>query len=303
MDLLRFCVDYRRLNAITVKDSYPLPKMEDCLDSLGDAKCFTTLDCNSGYWQIPVAEADREKTTFTCHEGCYQFRRMPFGLCNAPATFQRTLDILLSGYRWKSCLVYFDDIIIFSNFIEEHSTHVQQVLKVLQDAGLSLKLEKCNFFAESVDYLGHVIRPGLLAVAEKNTDAIKKAQERTTQTELRSFLGMCNVYRRFVPNFARTAAPLNVLLAKGKPFQLEKFSVEQSKAFGLLKTAVISPPILKLPRSNLPISVDTDACERQVGCALFQTYPDGTRHPAGFWSRSLIPAENNYSVGERNASP
>ncbi|CDF40411.1 unnamed protein product [Chondrus crispus] len=128
---------------------------------------------------------------------------------------------------------------------------------------------------------------------------MKKAQEPTTQTELRSFLGMCNVYRRFVANFERTAAPLNALLAKGKPFQLEEFSVEQSKAFSLLKTALISPPILKLPRSNLPVSVDTDVCKRQVGCDLFQTYLDRTRHPVGFWSRSLNPAEKNYSVGEK----
>ena len=112
---LCFCVDYRRLNAMTVRDTYPIPRMDECLDSLGEANVFTTLDCNSGYWQIPVAEEDRPKTTFTCHAGTYQFNRMPFGLMNAPATFQRMLDILLSGYRWKSCLIYLDDIIIFSN--------------------------------------------------------------------------------------------------------------------------------------------------------------------------------------------
>ena len=112
---MRFCVDYRRLNELTVRDSYPLPRMEDCLDSLGEAAFCTTLDCNSGYWQIPVAEEDRAKTAFTFHEGCFEFCRMPFGLCNAPATFQRTVDMQLSGYRWRTCLVYLYDIIVFSN--------------------------------------------------------------------------------------------------------------------------------------------------------------------------------------------
>ena len=148
---MRFCVEYRRLNSLTVKDSYPLPRMEDCLDSLGEAQYFTVLDCNSGYWQIPVDPRDRPETAFTGHEGVLEFNRMPFGLCNAPATFQRTVDILLSLYRWKSCLVYLDDIIVFSNTVEEHLTHVDEVLQVLRDSGFSLKLKKCNFFTQSVD--------------------------------------------------------------------------------------------------------------------------------------------------------
>lgn len=294
---LRFWVDYRKLNAITTRDAYPLPRMDDCLDSLGDATVFTTLDCNSGYWQVPVAAEDRDKTTFTCQEGCFRFKRMPFGPINAPATFQRTLDILLSGYRWKSCLVYLDDIIIFSKAMPEHVEHVRAVLQVLKDAVLSLKLKKCHFFTGAVDYLGHVIRPGLLEVATKNTEALKGFQQPRTQTELRSFIGMCNVYRRFVPNFARVAAPLNALLKKGEPVELRDFGPEETGAFELLKEALASPPVLKLPRSDLEYSVDTDACDHQVGCALFQTYEDGTRHPIGFWSRSLTSAERIYSEG------
>ena len=125
---LRFCVDYRLLNAMTVLDTYSIPRMDECLDSLGEANVFATLDCNSGYCQIPVAEEDRLKTTFTRHAGTFQFNRMPFGLMNAPATFQRMLDILLSGYRWKSCLIYFDDIIIFS---KDHETHLKDVDVIL----------------------------------------------------------------------------------------------------------------------------------------------------------------------------
>ena len=125
---LRFCIDYRRLNAVTVKDSYPIPRMDECIDSLGNAKVFTTLDFNSGYWQVPMEGNARGITAFICHSGLYQFKRMPFGLTNAPATFQRTLDILLSQFRWRCCLVYIDDVVIFSRSIEEHLTHVAEIL-------------------------------------------------------------------------------------------------------------------------------------------------------------------------------
>ena len=137
---------------------------------------------------------------------------MPFGLCNAPATYQRTLDILLAGLKWQSCLVYVDDVIVFSETFDKHLSAVEDVLAILQEAGLSMNMRKCKFFSRTVDYLGHVVHPGRLAVAEKNTLAIKKAVYPRTQTELRSFLGTCNVYRRFVPNFAHAAAPLNQLL-------------------------------------------------------------------------------------------
>ena len=133
---LRFCVDYRRLNALTVRDTYPIPQIYECLDTLGEAKVFSTLDCNSGYWQIPVAEEYRPKNKFTFHAGTYQFNRMPFGLMNAPATFQRMLDIFLSGYRWKSCLIYLDDFIIFSKNYEAHPQDVDVVLRALQQEGL-----------------------------------------------------------------------------------------------------------------------------------------------------------------------
>jgi hypothetical protein len=159
---MRFCVDYRKLNAITIRDTYPLPRMDECIDSLGDANVFTTLDCNSGYWQIPVAPDDMDKTTFTSHEGTYRFRWMHFGLRNAPATFQRVVDIVLSGLTWKSCLVYLDDIIIYSQTMEDHLNHLHDVLTLLGQAGLSLNLAKCHFLQETLDYLGHVIRPGKL---------------------------------------------------------------------------------------------------------------------------------------------
>jgi Reverse transcriptase (RNA-dependent DNA polymerase) len=168
---MRFCIDYRRLNAVTVRDSYPLPRMDECIDSLGDASVFSTLDCNSGYWQIPVDLLDKEKTTCTSHEGLYRFRRMHFGMKNAPATFQRFVDITFAGLTWKVCLVYLDDIIVYSKSRDEHTVHLDAVLHCLYRAGLSLNLKKCHFFRNEVSYLGHAIGPGTLAVAEKNTRA------------------------------------------------------------------------------------------------------------------------------------
>ena len=296
---LRFCVDYRRLNAVTVKDSYPIPRMDECLDSLGEANVFTTLDCNSGYWQVPVASKDREKTAFVCHSGLFQYLRMPFGLTNAPATFQRSLDIILSGYRWRSCLVYIDDVIIFSRDSEEHLRHVEEVLSTLHKAGVTLKLPKCEFFTDKVKYLGHVIKPGKLEIDATSTAALKQMEHPSTQTELRSFLGLCNVYRRFVPNYARIAAPLTDLLKKDKPIKLEPFGEAEATAFRSLIEAISSPPVLALPKVNLPYSVDTDASHRQIGAALFQTHPEGERKPIGFWSRTLHQAEINYGTPEK----
>ena len=173
---MRFCVDYRKLNAITVRDSYPLPRMDECIDSLGDATVFTTLDCNSGYWQVEIAEEDCDKTTLTSHCELYRFLSMPFGLKNAPATFQRAVDIILSRVKWKTALVYLDDVIIYSKTVTEHFAHVREVLRLLRDAGVSLKLSKCAFFENSVTYLGHVIRPRRLEVERRNVVAIERAR-------------------------------------------------------------------------------------------------------------------------------
>jgi Reverse transcriptase (RNA-dependent DNA polymerase) len=237
---LRFCVDYRRLNMITVPDTYPLPRMDECIDSLGDAVVFTTLDCNSGYWQIPVHPGDRAKTTFTSHYGIYRFLRLPFGLRNAPATFKRAIDIILSGVKWKICLVYLDDVIVFFGSESAHLAHVAEVLTLLGNAGLSLKLKKGHLLSETVEYLGHVIRPGRLRVAEKNTTGLKTAPLPRTQTELRSFLGLFNVYRRFFPRFSAISAPLNVLLCKGMPPNWVHYRQQLSRLYRTLGPTTVT---------------------------------------------------------------
>ena len=191
--------------------------MDECIDSLGYSKIFTTLDAFSGYWQMKVAKEDRHKTAFTCHAGTYQCVRMPFGLTNAPATFQRGLDIVLTKFKWKTCLVYLDDVIIFSNTVEEHIDHVDDVLTCLALAGVTLKISKCKFFTTEVEYLGHIIKPGTLEVDSANTKSLRDCKPPRTKTQLRSFLRLVGVYRRFINHYTMLAGPLNELLRKDRP--------------------------------------------------------------------------------------
>jgi hypothetical protein len=214
---MRFCVDYRKLKNLTERDVYPLPRLDECIDSPGDAVVFSTLDANSGYWQVSMHPCDRDKNTLTCHVGIFRFKRIPFGLRNAPSTFQRAMDVILSGVHWQKYLCYLDDIIVFSSSMESHVEDLDKVLSLLRDAGVSLRLDKCHFFRRRANYLGHVIEPGKLSVQATKVDNILKAKLPRTKTELRAFLGICNVYRRFVPKFETIAAPLRVIYVRILP--------------------------------------------------------------------------------------
>jgi len=284
-----FCVDYRRLNAVTKKDSYPIPRMEDCIDSLGDARVFSRIDCNAGYWQIPMAPDDIDKTAFTCHMGTYEYLIMAFGLTNAPTTFQRALDIILSGMTWQTCLVYLDDVIVFSDTAENHLRALDEALTRLGRAGVTLKAKKCQFFQTSVDYLGHIICTGEMRVHNKNLEALAKVGHPRTKTQLGSFLRMYKVYRRFVANYARFAAPLNQLTTKACGDTLPEFTEAQAAAFTRLRDALLHSPVLALPRRGAPFTIDFDACDTQLGCALLQEQPDSRLKLVGFYSRALQP--------------
>ena len=274
--------------------------MDDCINSLGDAAVFKTLDCSSGYWQIPVAPEGWDKTTFTTHMGTFRYLRMPFGLKGAPATFQRTLDIILSGVRWQICLLYLDDVIVFSRTHEEHADHLDTVFSLLRTAGVSLKLKKCSFFQPKVHYLGHVISPGKLSVTDTAADAFKTFTFPRTLTQGRSFLGACNVYRRFVKGFAKIAHPLTDITRKDSEPDYDNPTEAQLKAFEDLKARMIAPPILALPRYGRPYMIDTDASAYQLGCTLLQEHDEANDwRPVGYWSYSLNDSERNYSATER----
>ena len=188
----RFCVDYRKLNMVTRKDAYPLPRIDDTLDTLSGSQWFSTLDLLSGYWQVEVAGKDREKTAFVTQDGLFEFKVMPFGLCNAPATFQRLMDLVLAGVQWSQCLVYLDDIIVIGKSFEEHLRNLSSVLQRLREANLRLKPKKCFFCRKQVAYLGHVVSSGGVATDPEKTSKVSDCPIPTTVIEVQQFLGLAS---------------------------------------------------------------------------------------------------------------
>lgn len=291
----RFCVDYRRLNKITKKDVYPLPRIDDALDSLHNANYFSSIDMRSGYWQISVDEKDREKTAFVTPDGLYEFRVMPFGLCNAPATFERMMDSLLRGLRWTTCLCYLDDVIIFSSTFDEHLSRLTAVLKIFRDARLQLNSKKCVFGNTEIKILGHVVRRQGISPDPEKLTAVSQFPPPTNQKALRSFLGLCSYFRRFIRGFAEISAPLHHLLKKGVPF---KWSECQQRAFHTLKTALTTQPVLAHFNPSLEVEIHTDASSYGLGAVLIQKHED-KEHVVAYASRALSKPELNYPITEK----
>ena len=211
---IRYCIDYRKLNDITKKDSYPLPRIDDSLDVLGKANYFSTLDLASGYWQIQLTDEAKEKSAFSTNSGLYQFTVMPFGLTNAPATFQRLMERVLAGLQWHTCLVYIDDIIIFSETIEDHLKQMQDIFDRLKQAKLRLKPKKCKLLQTKVKYLGHIVSKDGVETDPDKVKAVKEWPRPICVKDIRSFVGFCPYYRRFIPNFATVVKPLIRLTEK-----------------------------------------------------------------------------------------
>ena len=302
---IRMCVDYRQLNAKTRKDAYPLPRIEESLDALTGAKWFSTLDLASGYNQVPMAEKDKEKTAFCTPFGLFEFNRMPFGLCNAPSTFQRLMERIFGDQSFQSLLLYLDDIVIFSGTFRQHLQRLEMVLRRLQQENLKLKLSKCHFFQLEVKYLGHVISAGGVATDPEKTRAVAEWRRPQTVTELRSFLGFCSYYRRFVEGFARHAAPLHRLAGEldgGPKKPRSKVHVKlkghwsqiHEQAFQTLKNMLVAAPVLGYADFKQPFILETDASHQGLGAVLSQEQ-DGARRPIAFASRGLKSTERNMS--------
>ena len=292
---IRFCVDYRRLNAVTRFDAYPLPRIDETIESLSGAKFFTTLDMISGYWQVGLTEEARLKSAFTVRGGLYLWNVMPFGLCNAPSTFERLMETVLQGLQWRSCLVYLDDIVIFGRSEDELIARMDEVFTRLGRAGLKLKPRKCKFFARETEYLGHVVSEAGVAVSPDKITAITEWPVPTSVTEVRSFLGTASYYRRFVQDFATVASPLHRLTDHGAQWSWE---AQHQEAFDQLKRALATTPVLKYPVRDAPYVLDTDASLTGIGAVLSQIV-DGQEMVLGYASRTLTKAEQNYCVTRR----
>jgi hypothetical protein len=302
---LRMCVDYRMLNSKTIKNKYPLPRIDDLLDRLGKAEVFTKIDLRSGYWQVRIEEHDIPKTAFCTRFGLYQFKVLPFGLCNAPATFMRLMHDVLRKYLDKFVVIYLDDILIYSRNEDEHLEHLRLVLQELRESKLYANPEKCSWMKESVEFLGHVVeKGGRVGMMPAKTEAVRAVLPPTSTTELRSFLGLANFYRRFIKDYAKIASPLTDLLKqnnneKSKMLPWPPDSQEQ-EAFEKLKKALCSHPVLYLPDFSKHFILETDASINTVGGVLSQEFDDG-RHPVSFFSLKLHGAELNYDTRKKEA--
>ena len=294
---LRFCVDYRALNAVTRKDVFPMPRIDDMLDQLGGKKIFSTLDARTGYWQICMDPSSREKTAFATHNGLYEFRVMPFGVCNGPATFQRLMQQTLRGLG-DFCNVYIDDMIIFSSTVEDHVRHLRLVFDRLRAVGLKLHPAKCDFASPEVMYLGHMITADGILPNPGKVEAVRSFKNPTGVKEVREFLGLAGYYRRFVPSFAKVAGPLHSLTRQEIPFH---WTSECQLSFDRLKELLSSPPVLAYPNFDLPFTLHTDASGKGLGAVLEQEASDGQLHPVAYASRTLSKHERNYGITELEA--
>ena len=289
----RFCVDYRKINAITITDAHPLPRIDELLEQFRTAKWFSSMDLASGYWQIEMKEEDKQKTAFTCCYGLYQFNVMPFGLKNAPPTFQRLMNELFRDYLDEFVVIYIDDILVFSKTFEDHMRHLQIVFKILKEANLMIKLKKCKFCEPNIEFLGHIVGRDGLKPDPSKIEKIKNLKSPKNVKDVRSILGICSYYRKFVKNFSKIAKPLNQLLRKNQLFQ---WSEKEQKSFEELKQRLIESPILQYPDYEKEFILITDASGKGLGAVLSQLDKDNKEVVIAYASKSLNNTQANYPI-------
>ena len=298
---LRFCIDLRKLNNRTVKDAYSLPRIETLLDTFLGSTIFTTLDLKAGYWQVEMAEECKAFTAFTCGPlGFYECETMPFGATNAPATFQRLMHNCLGDLNMTWCVVYLDDIIVFSDNPKDHIVRLEAVFQKLASAGLKLKPSKCFFFKEEIDYLGHLVSGKGVATSPKKIEAVTKWPVPQTVYDVRSFLGFVGYYRRFIRDFSKISKPIREVIIglENQSKRVAKktliyWSEAAQSAFEILKELCVNAPILAFPDYKLPFILHTDSSTEGLGAVLYQKQ-DGKLRVIAYASRSVTKTECNY---------
>lgn len=288
-------MDYRKVNEATQKDAYPLPKIEECLDTLSGSKLFSTLALLSGYHQFEVNEKDRPRTAFITKYGLFEYTRMPFGLCNAPSTFQRGMELVLRRLQWVTLLIYLDDVIITGKTFKEHLNNLGEVLSRFRKFGLKLKPTKCSLYREEVLFLGHVVGKDGVRANPSLVQDVEKWPVPQNLKELQAFLGLTNYYRRFVQGYADIARSLHNLTRKGVTYH---WKAEQEVAFGALKKALTTTPILAYPLAEGRMILDTDAANFSIGAVLSQEQGQVER-VISYSSRRLGPIQERYCVTRR----
>jgi len=294
-DLLRMCVDYRELNAVTEPDSYPMPLIEEIIEQVAPARFISTLDLAKGYYQVPLARDAMKKTAFVTPSGKFEFTKMPFGLRNAPSAFQRLMDMVLDGLN--SSKAYIDDVVIFSDTWDQHLKDLRATLERLKEAGLTVKRRKCVWGCALVSFLGHHIGQGEVRPQEAKIQAILNYHRPQSKKDLRAFIGLVGYYRRFIPFFSHRAANLTDCTGSKRPDQLV-WTDELEREFQDLKTALTHNSVLAAYNPQLPLSLHTDASDRGIGATLSQTV-NGEEKPIAFYSKKMLDRETRYSTTEK----
>ena len=292
---LRVTVDYRKLNDVTIKDAYPIPRIDNMFHKLSKAKVFTTLDLASGYYQVRMHPDSRKFTAFSCEHGFFEYNVMPMGLSNACATFQRLMNTVLNELIGTICFVYLDDIIIYSSSFEEHLDYVKIVVERLRNNRLKVKLIKCKIAQVKIEYLSHEISDGKISPGKKKTEALYKFKQPQTIRQVQSFIGLGSYYRKFIPQFSKIISPLIRCTEKVKKFD---WTDECQQAFNVIRHLVCSEPILTLPDFDKEFRLEADASHYGVGAVISQKY-DKSWKPVAYFSKHLSKTERNYSTSEK----